>query len=281
MTTHWIWSVGFSALLFLLGPVATAQAAEPEWTQSDEQHEHASRTPAFDSANVTPQPIKDGVHYRITAAGAKQAGLEHLADKLGMAVFQVDFDETTLNFSNGWPPIGPNPKYRPSHHFDRWRRGTHAEAFAAGLKYLGERETALRDYLAKKNCDRALAATGQILHARQDFFSHSNFVDLSEAEQQTIHSHLDAASGAAPGSLKIAAFFYGTTPPGNPPGDPFTHDNFSKDHATKNAHAQEKLAGGRTRFEVARDVAIADTAKVLGSVLKMPGAEACFKKGSQ
>ncbi|RKH52146.1 hypothetical protein D7Y23_08005 [Corallococcus sp. AB050B] len=122
---------------------------------------------------------------------------------------------------------------------------------------------------------------GQILHARQDFFSHSNFVDLSADDQRTLLSELGIGGATSSSQLKLCAYFRSASPPGAPPGDEFTHDAFSKDNSSKNTHARERLPRGATRFEQAREIAIENSVATLNELRQIPGAQVCFSRSQE
>ena len=113
--------------------------------------------------------------------------------------------------------------YSPAHHFDRPPGKTHAEAFKDGAKYVqAEIDRAVK---ALKDGDimGAIAAIGRGLHTVQDFFAHSNFVDLSEEDKELAKEALFDPSKEPPKSLMLTGYDPRAPDPYNPPGDPYPH----------------------------------------------------------
>lgn len=79
---------------------------------------------------------------------------------------------TRANLRQDWPRGQLHPEY----HFDN-------SAFAAGETFISQQRQAARRALSAKNREAALAALGRLLHARQDFYAHSNWVRLWVAQQ--------------------------------------------------------------------------------------------------
>ena len=81
---------------------------------------------------------------------------------------QPDLDTIIrANLRQDWPRGQLHPEY----HFDNC-------AFAAGEAFVSQQRQAARSALSAKNREAALAALGRLLHARQDFYAHSNWVRL-------------------------------------------------------------------------------------------------------
>src|SRR5207247_1740034 len=107
------------------------------------------------------------------------------------AVKQVDKEETKFFPHTPIPVHAPilgiiQEAYVPAHHFDR-NNGMGGgdpyvgskEAVKLGVLYLKDRRKEIVDQAKSGNTDAAIAALGQALHALQDFFAHSNFVNLN------------------------------------------------------------------------------------------------------
>lgn len=99
-------------------------------------------------------------------------------------------------------------------HFD-------SEAFEQGFRYIAEQETLLLALLHKGNVKGAWQALGRSLHSWQDFFSHSNYVDLwvqryhnqapeaIEIDEPEIKKHPEFTSGKIYGLLEFLSMLPG------------------------------------------------------------------------
>lgn len=219
------------------------------------------------------------IHEAITREAAAAAGWEGRAlSALVDAVNDPDFDETELvSFRGGRLRfLAPNPDtYAPEHHFDRGPGATHAEAFLAGAAYVRSQRAAALDAAARGDQAESIRCLGRALHALQDFFSHSNFVDLGEDDRAACLAAL--RDGAPPAALRITAYFPDAANPEDPedPED-YTHGAHAKDAPRKNADAAARPAGPGTpsNFERARAAARAETKGFLAALpggLESPG----------
>lgn len=206
------------------------------------------------------------IHREITLKAMEPLQIkEKFQQKIAYWNWRPDWDET----KKMPPDFLPNQCYKPEHHFDRNEIAVsfdkHAEAFTRAAKYVGEQRAIVVAGLKKeqgKDVGDALQATGRAFHALQDFFSHSNLIDLPEADFGVIKKALAGAS-SPPGDLKITG--YDIRAGGAKIGEPFAHDVFSKDEQEKNDEAQkpiepasafyDKNNPGKTKFEGARDAA--------------------------
>ena len=99
------------------------------------------------------------------------------------ADLQVDLKETALNISvDGSSLLVPNSYYDPAHHFDRPKGDTSKQDFQISWFYMyGLRQEAIsllsRPSPQPQQIRDALTALGKALHALQDAYSHSNYVD--------------------------------------------------------------------------------------------------------
>ena len=107
-------------------------------------------------------------------------------------------------------------QYRPWHHFDRKvtrhpflpiyvQEETDEQAFEQGADYFRTRLAAARFLFSVNQRELGMEALGHALHALQDFFSHSNFVDLDPAPQRHL---IEALYGRVPligGFLKLTS----------------------------------------------------------------------------
>lgn len=177
-------------------------------------------------------PCVPWVHDEITESAAKQLGgfSDDVIKKLKSAVRAVDYGESKKKVL---PPFHqPNDDYDPAHHFDRPPSiaiVTHKDAFIKGAEYLrSQKQKAINDAKAGKT-DDALAALGRALHALQDFKAHSNYIDLTPAEQKQARDALMDENKNSPANLKLTGFNRNAENPGRPVGDPYPHDDYCKD----------------------------------------------------
>lgn len=84
---------------------------------------------------------------------------------------------TRANLHQDWP-LG---QLHPEYHFD-------SSTFAEGETYISQQRQIVLDSLTAHNRDEALSALGQLLHARQDFYAHSNWVRLQVAQQGDLNT---------------------------------------------------------------------------------------------
>jgi hypothetical protein len=104
---------------------------------------------------------------------------------------QPDLDIITrANLRQDWPRGQLHPEY----HFDN-------SAFAAGEAFIRQQRQTARRALSAKNREAALAALGRLLHARQDFYAHSNWVRLWTMQQGGLSACLPADIEICPNPL--------------------------------------------------------------------------------
>ena len=149
-------------------------------------------------------------HDRLTKEAAKRSRVsENVTHRLMREVRLADWREM------GWRPR-PHPRtwlrlsgssaYRPEHHFDRSRGVTSRDAFLSAVQYVSaQTETTIR-FLEANEKGAAIRSLGGALHAIQDFFSHSNFVDLSEEEQALLVRILLGSHEPPPTTLELTAY---------------------------------------------------------------------------
>jgi uncharacterized repeat protein (TIGR01451 family) len=187
----------------------------------------------------------------------------------------VDRLETTVVFQPNAPfyELIPSLSYHHEHHFDRPLGENSQKAFNEGWAYLYGRRQAVISYLSNSrnvtdnSFSAALLELGKALHALQDAYSHSNYVDPgsfgligqahSFADQVTFDDALqsDPASPLPPINLLNNLYnhvhltlYNGATDPENPYGtckatappaeaigsaDNYCHEIFSKDYPGK------------------------------------------------
>lgn len=227
---------------------------------------HGAPPAAGFESNVPGHRIHEAITREAAAAvGWEGAPLSSLVD----AVNAPDFAEThVVSFRGGRLRfLTPNPAaYAPEHHFDRGPGTSHAAAFLSGMRYIHAQRAAALAAAARGDDAATFRALGRALHALQDFFSHSNFVDLDADDRVACLEALRA--GPPPASLRITAYFPDATDPEDP-RDPerYTHGAHSKDAPRKNADAAARPGGpdSPSNFERARDVAGAETRAFLAA----------------
>ncbi len=206
------------------------------------------------------------VHGDITRQALAQEGSISLANttKVVVANWHVDWDKmSVLHWEdplNHWLQPCPIPDaYQGPHHFDRPDDSDY-NAFVAGLTYLMTARQAVTTNLTQHETDDALKALGQALHAGQDFFAHSNYVDLT-SDQQAIFMNLllgvPDSSGDFPTNFPL--WLTGFGPNCDQPG-PHPHDNYCKDNPRDFPEAQVVLDGDGTttitKFDAAKAAAV-------------------------
>lgn len=236
------------------------------------------------------------IHRRITEEALTPLQMKKdVVDKIGDWIWRTDWDESKKSL-----PPRPNENYQPAHHFDRNEIATcegcetkHVDAFLRGAQYAAEQKTlavaALKKEQGKTLVD-AIEAIGHGLHALQDFFSHSNIVDLSPADLEAAKKALKDAS-TPPKALKLTGYDLqkGKDLQDAPAGEceetyDFGHEVCSKDEPKKNKESQKRIlpeAGAydakrpeRTKFDGARELAVAFTRAWVEEIRDEAGAKA-------
>ena len=103
-------------------------------------------------------------------------------------------------------PIESPPAYQPPGHFDRDPRETSKQAFERNAEFVRDKKQEAIDALKRCDTEAAIKAIGEALHAIQDFYSHSNYVDLTLAEQAAARNAFDNPC-TAPANLRLAAYY--------------------------------------------------------------------------
>jgi len=127
-------------------------------------------------------------------------------------------------------------------------------AFAEGLDYIGG-EWDLVEASSDKYSDVALAAFGRLLHTVQDFYAHSNWIELhQDADPIPVW---DLNLGSLPSDIVSGTWFLGR-PKKCPSGAP-THGELNKDDSNSKEGKKEVGSGpnkGKTLYELAFDAAV-------------------------
>ena len=211
------------------------------------------------------------IHEAITKEAAATAGWKGRPLRALVAAVQApDLDETDLlSFRCGRLRfLAPKlSTYAAEHHFDRGPGVSDAEAFFAGVRYVQTQRASASVAVALDDDDEAIRCLGRALHALQDFFSHSSFVDLDDEDRAACLAALRDVAGSPPLALRITAYFPDDADPENPADrEGYTHRAHAKDAPRKNQDAalRPRGAGSPSHFEMARAAAVRETAAFLG-----------------
>jgi hypothetical protein len=210
-------------------------------------------------------------------------------DRVKYADRNVDWNEMNLQYFLGIIPLiledpVPNANYNGAHHFDRNTEATtqadlqsqSKTAFINGALYIQQQRAWFLGNLtvctdATRNL--GLDALGRALHALADFFAHSNFVDLSLADQAAALNALNDPSLQPPNTLELCyspPWNQTTNSPEPASYDRFPHNTYdgvpgcNLDSATSTAKAENKL-NGVSEFTLAYNEAVAQTAGFVSS----------------
>lgn len=198
---------------------------------------------------------KRNIHKEINEEALKEFGFSDYALKrINQAGKHQDLK--LIQFAGiSWLIFG----YRPEYHFDRygWNESTkqgHIIAFTRGRNYVNRQKHEIIKLLCEgshNGCIKALIKLGHALHALQDFFAHSNYVDLAEQDRIAVDEALRDSSKAPPHDLKITGYMtsFKDVYPHGLPGRGYNKDN----------ECCSKKAGGKTAFLRAKVEAIRHT----------------------
>ena len=197
---------------------------------------------------IFPSECTEG-HWEITVGGAAPLGFSWAAlSRLAGADVGVDEAETRYLKLNPIDPgtffLFPEPKYRGEHHFDRAMGMTNEVAFWTSVDYMLNQRDQVINLLTMGTCSdvgQALDALGRALHALQDAYSHSNYVDgLNTAEQLSFKAALRARFQPLPSRLLLTSYDPLAFNDPEEPDDPvyhYQHRFLSKDYPGKNPEA--------------------------------------------
>jgi|CXWL01.1.fsa_nt_gi hypothetical protein len=149
-------------------------------------------------------------------------------------------------------------------------------AFDEALEFIGARLDEADAFVGKKEYGKAMFSLGQALHALQDFYSHSNFIELAVADSPNDSTRSQPVSfWAATGrtalkDLVARGLVSGTVPYSRAEtkrcsaGAP-THEMLAKDSPTFSKHASTVISGwgNKTYHVAALDLADAATRQYL------------------
>lgn len=197
---------------------------------------------------------------------------------LGWQSFLTDWEQYAHT-----PAHPPNGDYRPGDHFDRNEDERSAEAFVRGLEALAIQRRQAVQALGRGDVESALRALGRGLHGLQDSYSHSNVIDLSEADQRLVLALQLGERAEAPAALLGRLKLAGSSRYPRPDIDPlrdrepgFGHDTWAKDDArySREAGAPALGAAGRTKYERAFELAVAASRAFVRKVRDEAGPQA-------
>ncbi|OGU10466.1 MAG: hypothetical protein A2W29_04550 [Gemmatimonadetes bacterium RBG_16_66_8] len=106
----------------------------------------------------------------------------------------------------------PEGEPNPADHFDRPPNQTSKQAFKNGVRNVQALKAAAISAIQACNTELAFQLIGQALHAIQDFYAHSNFVDLSDADQAKLvalfEKDADTITDAdIPNDVRLCAYY--------------------------------------------------------------------------
>lgn len=213
-------------------------------------------------------------HYEITKAClAKSQVQAKVAESIARTTSEIDY----VAWNN------PKRDYEPKRHCDRAQIGEDRKALTECLGYFRESIGTAWFQLTVGNVDSwFMKMLPRALHTQEDFFSHSNYVDLPTAEAresarqcwsnlpeisriESLHDKQTALWKAdfcteqdAPwiSEIRLTGYKPGVPDPYAPPDDPYPHQNYAKDNPAYSGEALSRIAGGSTKYEAARDAAI-------------------------
>lgn len=217
---------------------------------------------AFDSV-----PPGSSVHDAITADAARSLQFPAAAvDALQQATRRPDYDEGAITLAaNGSVLVTANGYYVPAHHCDRVPPTSDADAFRATTAYISSQRVQAIAASRSGHPDDAMMALGRGLHAVQDCFAHSNIADLGP--QQTTYVWAVSRDGQATPELRLTGFDPKAPTPEFPPGDPYPYGHYNLDAPNATLESRLVLADAGTKFEHARQDAIAASRVYMQSVL--------------
>lgn len=235
--------------------------------------------------------MQSGSGCRLSDAGAavvmnsniNQDLLEMSLDSSDHLVPRASGHASSANCPVGWEPC----PYRPEHHFDRVKSLSEdpsavESAFESGLHYVIAKRGKIGQMVAENRARAALIALGRGLHAVQDVYSHSNYVDLydsrSPANDELTADLLGTDVSVAPTSLLLTRFDWRDANPESPAdadappdpsyaGFPYTHLRMAKDWDADNAESG-LLIGGKTKFQMAETAATSASVQFILAVIK-------------
>jgi len=228
-------------------------------------------------------------HVSITEEATRQKGFQpEVVEELREYVCLPDKVETVISsgiwnhikfgysgathfFSSRWAPpytryLTTTSSYEPKHHFDRPPNFSSQYAFRESARYVELLVNVMIPYFIRDehNYDKARRSLGCALHALQDFYAHSNFVDLSLEEQIQIEA--DLFSPTFPTTKLKLTGFTSSSDAGRPGADEYSHEAFCKDSPHGSPDAESLNRYGFNKFVAARLLANHGSIRLLDSL---------------
>jgi hypothetical protein len=214
-------------------------------------------------------------HYSITKQCLHDSHVQDdVAERLSLKVCDIDLDN--------WH----NPQhYEAKNHCDRAVKTSNYGAFGSALRYHRERIAESWHSLSYGDVDNVVKILARALHGEEDFFSHSNFVDMSpvtqdeligcwtryaaskerdhdenyaliEKDLRCIETGFNSSQNELD-NLLITGFDPREPDPYAPRGDSYPHRKFAKDNANYGVDAKSLIKNGTmTKFAAAKRAAI-------------------------
>jgi hypothetical protein len=152
--------------------------------------------------------------------------------------------------------------FHPEFHGDRQRgETTHAPAFDRLRKYVKEQLDKAAELFNQCKTLDGLDALGRALHGVQDFYAHSNYVELPVASQAAARAAFDDPNQPIPGDIKMCGFWFDLARPlpCNDAGNIFRwNDPLGYSHTDHN-----KDNSAQPRFAEANAAAVSHTTNIL------------------
>ncbi len=211
------------------------------------------------------------IHEEITRVALK--GFNLCPEALSR-ILNENTQQDRRDFTPPTIPLKPNLLYRPEFHFDRSPLdgplpAAYIVAFKRGQRYVHDQEVLAVGAISHGDTFIALDAIADGLHAVQDFFSHTNYVDFDDGSPDQLQAQTALFDGISdpPTILKVTGY---SSQGENPTGDPYPHGSFSKDCPRKNDEAE---ANGNKKYMQARAAAIDASIAFVTSIKSAVSAE--------
>jgi hypothetical protein len=234
---------------------------------------------AFDSVAADWRPR----HVTITDEAAANVGLGFAtASRIATEVIKVDTTDITYVWRQG---LRPTAAYSKSHHYDRPKLDTDADAFRAGSDFVSDiTDDAIAAIVSTEN-EQAFIYLGYAMHAIQDLLSHSNLANMTAAEREMVWDAIwDDTKPLPTTPLKLTGYDpSGVDLKGKPSLDhyaidattldAYSHREHAKDTPAANADATSIIpdTGGTTAHQVAYEVAVDFSTRLLNIVKDSSG----------
>lgn len=143
-------------------------------------------------------------------------------------------------------------------HGDRKSGENHATAFNRLRQYIKQQFDLADELFAACETEKGLDALGRALHSVQDFYAHSNYVELDATEQAKAKAALDDPGLAVPDSVKMCGWWSWPFTPTDDGGWFRPDDPYDYSHS-EHAHEEE----GTADYAAANAAAVAHTKEII------------------